>query len=121
MNEFAARQTRERVGARPHANGGPSFGLCGSGAIDEPGNSPTLTIYPVCHSASGYAVSHPKTINLASGERGELCDRHWGSFSDASDRVPDVRYSHSVIDFWLDCFAIHRRFNRAVIRFATGF
>jgi hypothetical protein len=80
-----------------------------------------VTVWPMVHGANGYACGHPKTLNLVSRERGELCDRHWRSFSDASDRVPDVRYSHPVIDFWLDCFAIHRRFNRAVIRLATGF
>jgi hypothetical protein len=80
-----------------------------------------VVVYPIAHGASGYACGHPKTMDLSTGEYRELHRGGDRSLRNADHSLSLVWDSHRVIDFWLDCFAIHRRFNRAVIRFATGF
>jgi hypothetical protein len=87
-----------------------------------------LKFWPVAHGSGGYSIAHnsPKTMDLVTRERGELSDRHWRSFSSASDPVPAVGHSHQPAyvfgDFtrlyWDFCFALLRA--SPVFRVAKG-
>jgi hypothetical protein len=72
--------------------------------------------YPSVHGGSGFSVQHRTTkADIAPRICGELSDRHWNSFRDAGEPVPNVWHPHFILDFWRNCFDFHRSFYREVI------
>jgi hypothetical protein len=65
------------------------------------------------HGGSGFAVA-AKT-NEPDRERSQLCDRHWVSFRDAGDPVPNVWNPYFLWDFWSNRASFYRDFYREVI------
>ena len=80
-----------------------------------------LTVYPVAHGASGYAIGHhPKTLDLASGISGKLRGGGGDSSRDASPTVSDVRDIYTPFHFWRDCLDFHWRQYCALLRSAEN-